>query len=576
MDLTVQKNAIKLISRISDHRTATKPVIPYYPQKGKIAECTAVKKTFERVSPESQGINSNYIRRFIETLAADKSLDMHSITILRHGKIISETYFGAYRRGIPHATYSMAKTVVGIAVGMAIDEGLLTLDTKTTDVFGQQKGFLNSIIKKNITVRNLITMSSGSNFNEVGCVTETDWVKGFNESVIKYEPGHKFDYNSMNTYMLSAMLTALTGVPLDEYLKPRLFEPLGIENYMWEKSPTNIIKGGWGLYILPEDIAKIGVMLLDDGVFDGVRIVSEQWVNEMTKRQIAATDGLGDYDYGYHVWVGRNSHSFLMNGMFGQNVACYKDNDIVIVSNAGNNEFFQQSNYFKALSKFFDNCKLSETPLPRSRRELKKLRITEKCQSDKFFRGRICLIEHYRQKKLYKNVVGRYEFDKHRSDVGIMPILTQILQNNFSEGLTEITVDSESIVFTEGNESYRLSVTLGKTTETDLVFHGEPYHVVTYCEATTDEDGRTVIKLKLSFIETANTRFIKLRFNGDEIIAELDEQPSKQYISAAAGQLMSSLPARRTLDPLYRKLDDEFLAYKIDDTLKPELHGLKK
>ena len=112
-------------------------------------------------------------------------------------------------------------------------------------------------------------------------------------------------------------------------------------------------RGGWGLYILPEDIAKIGQMVLDGGRFDGKQIVPEDWIKQQTTAQANPPKTLGNYDYGYQTWVGRNEKSFLFNGMFGQNVLGFFDSGVLLVSNAGNNELFQQSNYYEIATRFF-------------------------------------------------------------------------------------------------------------------------------------------------------------------------------------------------------------------------------
>ena len=182
---------------------------------------------------------------------------------------------------------------------MLIDEGKLSLNDKIVDIFADRLNKLNKFTHRNITVRHLLTMTSGIVFNVAGSVTENNWVKCFFESFLVSEPGKHFNYNSMNTYMLSAIVKTVSGHGLCEYLRPRLFEPLGIRNFYWEKCPMGIEKGGWGMYILPEDMLKIGQLLLNGGVWNGKRLISQEWIDAATSAQAAAPKSIGDFNYGY-------------------------------------------------------------------------------------------------------------------------------------------------------------------------------------------------------------------------------------------------------------------------------------
>ena len=167
-----------------------------------------------RCTPEEVGISSAVVERFFSAVDEESGrLGPHGILLLRHGKVLAEGWWAPYRREIPHMLYSMSKSVVGTAVGIAWDEGLLSPDELVSDIFAdlpasQSKGM------KNMRIWNLLTMSSGTRFNEFGSMLDGDWVRMFLESVPKFEPGTAFEYNSMNTYMLSAILRRKTGMPL--------------------------------------------------------------------------------------------------------------------------------------------------------------------------------------------------------------------------------------------------------------------------------------------------------------------------------------------------------------------------
>ena len=138
-----------------------------------------------------------------------------------------------------------------------------------------------------------------------------------------------------------------------DYLRPRLFEPLGIRKVFWESCPAGITKGGWGLFLCPEDAAKLGVMYVNGGKFEGKQIVPAEWVAASTSVHATPPEKMGKYGYGYQVWMEERPGSFAFNGMLGQNVLGYPDTGVVIVTNAGSNELFQTCEMLDIVRKYF-------------------------------------------------------------------------------------------------------------------------------------------------------------------------------------------------------------------------------
>ena len=195
-------------------------------------------------------------------------------------------------------------------------------------------------------------MTSGVTFNESGIVSGNDWLGSFLNSPVNGKPGTEFQYNSLNTYVLSAIVTKRTGETLTEYLTPRLFKPLGITKYYWETCPKGITKGGWGLFICAEDMAKLGQLYLQKGNWKGQQLVSEYWVEISTaksirKHRMIPMDTV--IRFGWNSVPG----SFEYNGMLGQNVMIYPDMDMVLVTNAGNKELFQDCIMLNIIRKYF-------------------------------------------------------------------------------------------------------------------------------------------------------------------------------------------------------------------------------
>ena len=345
----------ELIWNLIAGKTGNTSKVTYFPQKPAFPEESPEgEERLERMTPESQGISSAHLAAFLEALGAEKSTDIHQVLIARNGKVICECGYAPYPAGLWHASYSMCKSITGMAIGMLIEEGLLTLEARVVDLFRKRKNLLHLLRQKDITVRHLLTMTSCVNFNEAGSVTGTDWVRGFLESGLGGVPGKEFMYNSMNSYMLSAIVTELTGETLMEYLTPRLWEPLGIRRVFWESCPMGITKGGWGLFLRPEDAAKLGILYLNKGKWKTKQLVRAEWVEDSCREHVSTPSVMSSHGYGYQMWMGGREGAFNLNGMLGQNVVAYPDLNMVIVTNAGSQELFQNCVLMGIVKQYFE------------------------------------------------------------------------------------------------------------------------------------------------------------------------------------------------------------------------------
>jgi len=578
MELKMQRNAIKLIRQIVDYRNLTTPIIPYRPQKAEFNPQIPLAQPFPRSTPEAQGISSERILDFLSDLENDKSLDMHSLMILRNGHVIAECSFGSYRLDVWRATHSLCKSITGLAIGFLIDEGRLSLDDRVVKIFEGRGGPLTPITKKGITVGHLLSMTSGIAFNEAGSVTDEDWVDSILTSSLKYEPGREFYYNSMNSYLLSAIVRQITGKGLVEYLSPRLFEPLGITGIHWETCPKGIEKGGWGLYIRPEDAAKIGQLLLQGGRWNGKQLISESWVINSTTPKVTTPEDIGDFDYGYHIWTGRKQRSFLLNGMFGQNIIGFPVTGILIVSNGGNSELFQQSSYFAYLKKYFGMEYKPPAILPENKVAHKKLakKIKElslnSSQSPRLFSLSPSLP---RQCSLLSG--SSYAIDSENCKAGLFPLVLQALQNNYSSAINRISFSLDKGVFyvtiEEEDARHILPVGFSKPEYTTLDMHGEPYITGIHGYFSTDEDENLVLRVRISFIETSSSRFLKFVFSGDELMLKFSETPGRRFVRTYLDTLEKELASKRLLETILSIVDNDYLDYKIERAFEPVLNG---
>lgn len=279
--------------------------------------------------------------------AADDSLDIHSVMVVKDGSVIFSRWQSEGVDSVPHVLHSVSKTFTATAVGLAIADGKMALTDKVIDYFPDKLPAEVSDNLRAMTVRDLLTMSCGHDVEPSWRGTnDQDWVTIFLAHPVVHEPGTFYLYNSLGTYMLSAIVQQVTGEKVVDYLTPRLFEPLHIDKPKWEESPQGINCGGWGLYLKTEDLAKMGQLLLQKGEWNGQQLIPAEWVAEMSKKQVesinpgtrieqAAERGMtvetSDWmqGYGYQMWRCRPG-CFRADGARGQYIIVVPDKNAVI------------------------------------------------------------------------------------------------------------------------------------------------------------------------------------------------------------------------------------------------------
>ncbi len=604
MGLASLNRTLTLLYRIFDSRRSTVPLVQTPPQKPDFI-FTGIDQPFQRATPESQNIPSDLINELVQQLAESKSIHIQDLMILRNGKVICETAFGGQSLSVWKTTFSACKSVVSLAVGIALDEKRISLEDKVVDFFPDQVTPVNRLVHKNLTIRHLLTMTSAVLFSEADCMTRSDWVRGFLSSSVKGEPGKTFNYNSLNTYMLSAILCKVTGGSLCDYLNPRLFAPLGITNYYWETCPKGIEKGGWGLYILPEDLAKLGQLVLNRGVWIGRRIISEEYLDEACSSQMKPPEIYGDYDYGYQIWSGRSVRSFLFNGMFGQNMLGFPESGILVVAHAGTSTTFQQSGFFTLVNRYLSapfDTPLNEDPeaYARLRATLQSLQpapaqnpsLVNPPPKPRWWHRftRSAPVQRSAQPpappKLPPQTLalsGKSFEAKEDSaaSLGLFPMMMQVLQNRYTKGLLSIRFEREEdsfrVIYKEKGAEHILPLAFGPQGEpvptlTRLDLQGEPYLASVSGRFSADEDGNMVLILRLDFIETPFTRFLKLYFTEEGLLLRQLENPGKGFILQYAEYVKEEIVRYPVIGPALNKLDPDFLRYKIDRIFTPEIY----
>ncbi|WP_162623211.1 serine hydrolase domain-containing protein [Confluentibacter sediminis] len=274
-------------------------------------------------APEAEGIPSKTIAHFFEQVAS-KGYDVHGLMMLRHGKVIAEHWWAPYQPEIQHAQYSATKTFTGAAVGFAVQEGLLDIEDKMISFFPELLPDTISPQLEKLTVKHLLTMSVGHKPTRyVG--SGLSQVRSFLAAPFAYEPGTFFAYNITASHMLSHIITKVTGMTIHDYLKPRLLEPLGIKDVIWEMDNDGINMGNGGTHMKTSDLARMGLFLVNKGRWNGKQLLDSTWVEaattphifqhpEMTEEEMQKTNDDGSQGYGYQIWMGRHDSYRAIGG----------------------------------------------------------------------------------------------------------------------------------------------------------------------------------------------------------------------------------------------------------------------
>lgn len=519
---------------------------------------------FRTASPRRVGVDGEKLLAFARAVSESREGNVHAVTVLSHGRCVFEAAKAGYSAQMPHAAFSLSKTVTGLAVGMLSDDGKLSPDTPVLSFFPELKGKRISAKFKLLTVGHLLSMSVDLPFNEVGVVISDNYTKSFFESALRGTPGDGFAYNSMCSYILAVIVTRITGTSLSDFLNERLFAPMGIRNYFWEKSTKGIEKGGWGLYLPVRSMAKLGQLFLSRGVWNGSRLISEGWLALMSERHAEVPDTLGDFDYGYHLWRHKQTDSLLLNGMLGQNVWVLPEKQLVVAITAGDSCLFQDAQALTAAMRELSDMTPRDTL--RAKRERRFIA--------RHFGEEASLIPTYvsaesreAEKKLLPAL--KTSFTLSENNGGVLPLITRLIQNSPTKGISALTVaqcpkDARVLLFsfTEGDATYRIAAGNCRFLDSVLRIHGEKYRVAAAYAWGLNEEREPYLRLELRFPALADTRRFLFRKAGDGFSVTLTEQPGYEFVkkllkSAAADKsdfLQALTHSKSPLDILLRRV----------------------
>lgn len=282
-----------------------------------------------------QNVDPDAVSRWIDTLMALPGVEMHHIMVVRNGHVIAESHPSPFKATDLHTLYSCSKTFTSLAVGIAIDENRLRLTDRVATFFPDKLPEQVSEELSNLTVEHLLTMSSGI-VPDNNITRGTDWIRDWLAK--PFDEQGRFRYDNMCTYTLSAIVQRVTGKKLLDYLKEKVFGPLGITEVDWEESPDGTNTGAWGLRLQAESLAKIGMLIVNGGQWNGRRIVSREWIETASAKHInykypGDTPTDNNQGYGFQMWRCLYPTAFRADGAFGQYIVMDPTKNLVVVMN---------------------------------------------------------------------------------------------------------------------------------------------------------------------------------------------------------------------------------------------------
>ncbi|WP_248703294.1 serine hydrolase [Curtobacterium sp. MWU13-2055] len=291
-------------------------------------------KTFPRTTPSALDIDARGVLAFVDALESTPGVEPHSLMLLRHGQVVAEGWWQPYAADRAHLLYSLSKSFTAAAVGIAVREGLIELDATALSYFPELDDEITDERSRRIRVRHLLAMASGHReeaLDRARAADPTNLVRGFLLTPPDEEPGTVFAYNQPCTYTLGAIVRRVSGGSLVDYLRPRLLDPLGIDDLAWRRDETGAELGFSGCYAPTSAVAALGQLYLQRGLWDGERILDEDWVAAATRKQIenpAEENPDWSQGYGFQFWMAR--HGFRGDGAYGQFCVVLPELDVVL------------------------------------------------------------------------------------------------------------------------------------------------------------------------------------------------------------------------------------------------------
>lgn len=562
---------IKMINSIYKYFTAKQETLPLY-HGNDVPDFVKADADdgLERDKLKNHDISENAVFELIDRLSTDRRINIAGFGIMLDGKLVAEHYLPPFSSEYRHVSFSMCKSVIGMAVGIAVSKELFSVNDKLSEIFPEHNGIFMKKGIKEITVKNLLTMTSGVKFDEVSSYFSYDWCKSFMGSDTGFEPGTSFSYNSLNTYMLAAVIKRKSGMNVMDFLQENLFNSLGIHDITWDKCPLGIEKGGWGMKLSLPDMLKLGQLYLNKGVWNingrDIRLLDKSWIDESLKCHVALKDKRFVKGYGYQIWL-MNDGAYLFNGVFGQNVYINYKRNMVIATTASAHEFFPDGRLVEEICSFAKSdrnfCRDSSLGIFRHRISVMGRRIFAKKPSAYDIRE---LLNPYFDIK--------YKFQNYASS--ILPLTSQVIYSNFLTGIEWLCIKFNNnrlmLNICDGGNAFLLAVGYADKQPFEyqvLNINGKKMPAAVSGRVLFDEDERMLLKINITFLEEIGSKILKIYFNREGIELKADETPDMLEF---ADKLLGEELMRRT-KKLGKLTPPDYLKYKIQTILTPDVKG---
>ncbi|MDP4173717.1 MAG: serine hydrolase [Bacteroidota bacterium] len=483
-----------------------------------IINAQATTEALPRSTPEKEGVSSKGILNFLDAIEKSNH-EFHSFMFLRHGKVISEGWWKPYSPERKHTMYSLSKSFTSTAIGFAVSEKRLTVNDRVISFFPKELPDSISPNLASLRIKDLLSMSAGQDPEPTFSVSAKDsnWVKILLSLPIVHKPGTKFLYNTLATYMLSAIIQKVTKEKVVDYLRPRLFEPLGIHGMDWETDPMGINLGGWGLRIKTEDMAKFGQFYLQKGNWKGHQILPKEWIEEATTKKIdqspEASQSKRDSSdwlqgYCYQFWRCRYN-AFRGDGAYGQFIIVMPEQDAVVVITAESNNLQDEINLvWKYLLPAITNKEL-----PADNKEAKALK-------EKLSTLSLPIAPKSADPATISAISGKI-FATEKNDNGI-----QSLSFKFNNGTCQLIIKSDTaeykINFSSGVWNFGETSMRGPDLFPDAKTHLAEFAHSKIAGSYNWKDEKT-LELTLRYIESPHTERITCHFSDNKILVEIQK-----------------------------------------------------
>lgn len=507
-----------------------------------VKEKTTIEKA---VTPESVGVSSKTVQAFVDR-SMQLGKELHSICVIRHGKIAVEAYREPYGPQYKHMMYSVSKSFTSIAIGFAVEEGYFTVDTKFVDIFPEAKTKKSDPLLEKMTVEDLLTMRSGLSVTPFMDKTKDNWFNDILASKFVDAPGTNFRYISENMYLLCCIIHKKTGQSVVDYLKPRLFEPLDIEDVFWETDPRGIEAGGWGLMLSTRDLAKFTLCMQQKGKFGGKQIIPEKWIERATSK---ISDNLeyseGEIDagagYGYCFWRnGGYKNSYRADGMFCQFGMVFEDLDACLIITGGE---ISEQRYRDVIWEFFpdafieddDKAETTSVVIP----AYKRLPKRPHAFTEKLIEGKTIRLS----KPLIMNAAGY--------PVSMLPLTVVFMEADKAGNIDKVSFnfaqDEMQMTWTEGDETNTINIGMdGEYRWDEVILGGIKYHTC----ATAVWTSENVLEIHVRPIEAVAERILEFRFAGNKVAMKPSMNPTSATMAETLKDSVKSVVAQPQLGEL--------------------------